>query len=97
MVPNDFMDNEIKKFFGKIWVQMRVFGQAAQACNLLCLTRWVRRRKVMAGFKRANSFGAAEAFRQHGNKRCVNIVYAAAEVLQGFRGARLVCHGVLSL
>ena len=97
MVADNLMDNEVEEFFRKIGVQMRILGQAAQACDLLRLTRGVCWRELMEGLERANRLGAAKAFRQHGNKSCVNIVDAAAEVLQGFRGARLICHGDLGL
>lgn len=99
MVANNFVDDEVEKLLGKVGVQMGVFGQLAQACDLLCLTRRVSGGEFVERFKRTNGFGAAEALGQHGNKGCINIVYAAAEVLQGFRGrgARLVCHGDLGL
>lgn len=97
MVPDDFVDNEVEKLLGKVGVKVCFFGQIAQAGNLLCFTRGVRRGELVVGLKGTNRFGAAESFRQHGNKRCVNIVYATAEVLQGFRGARLICHGDQSL
>ena len=97
MVANDFVDDEVEKLLGKVGVQMGVFGQLAQACDLLCLTRRVSGGEFVERFKRTNGFGTAEALGQHGNKSCINIVYAAAEVLQGFRGARLVCHGDLGL
>lgn len=93
MVANDFMDDEVEKLLCKVGVQMGIFGQLAQARDLLRLPRRVCGGEFVERFKGTNSFGAAKALCQHGNKGCVNIVYAAAEVLQGFGGARLICHG----
>jgi hypothetical protein len=93
MVADHLMDDEVEELLRKIRVKMCIFRKAAQARNLLSLTRGVRRRELVQSLEGSHRLGAAEAFCQHGHKSCVNIVYAAAEVLQGFRGARLICHG----
>lgn len=93
MVADHLMDDEVEELLRKVGVKMCVFRKAAQARDLLSLTRGVRGGELVESLECPHGLGAAEAFCQHGHKSCVNIVYAAAEVLQGFRGARLICHG----
>lgn len=94
MVANNFMDNEVQKLLGKVRVQMGVFSQRAQAGNLPGFSGRVGWRHVVTRLERAHGFCAAEPFRQHGDKGCIDIVNAAAEVQQGGGGRGLVSHGL---
>lgn len=88
MVANNFINDEPQKFFGKIGVQLCIARQLPQPLNLLffpCGICWGQ-----GGFRLKFAYRLCdlEALSQHEHKRCVDIVDAIPEAVEGCS----ICH-----
>lgn len=74
-----FVDHETDELLSEIRVQVRVFGQFAQAGYLAFLAAGVGRGQVRLRLVFAHRLGDPEALGEHVDQRCIDIVDAGAE------------------
>jgi hypothetical protein len=82
MMPNDLVDDEAQKFFGKIRIKLCIGRQSAEPRNLAFLATWISRGQTMIGLVSPNRLRDLEPFGEHENKRRIDIVDAFAVMLQ---------------
>jgi len=89
MVLNDFLDDELQKFFSEVWIQICPLGQSAKSVDLFCFPPLVGGRQIEFGFQFANLFGFAKPFSQNVNERRVKIVDGCAVASEFFFGVNI--------
>ena len=79
MVADHFVDDEAQEFLAEFGVELALLGQPAQAGDLLLLSRGIGRRQCYLRLVFAHRLRDPEAFGQHVDERCIDIVDAFAE------------------
>ena len=81
-MSDDFLNNEVQESLGEIGVQVGLFRQVFEPCDLLRLARWIGRGKVVLGLEAAHCLGMFEPLAQRVDKDCIQPVDAGAVALQ---------------
>jgi hypothetical protein len=81
-MADDFADYEGEIFLSEFRIELGRLCQLAQARHLIGLAGRVGRRQAVLGFEGSHLLSAAEALGQHVDDGGVDIVDAAAQILQ---------------
>jgi octaprenyl-diphosphate synthase len=86
-MPDHLVDYEAQKLLGEIRIEIGVSGQLTESPNLPLLSCRIGRGQVILGLVAPNRLRHLEAFSQHENQRCIDIVDAFAVALKA-----VICH-----
>src|SRR5215470_13314607 len=84
MMLYHLLNYELEKLFSKNWIEIGGFRKTSQSCNLLNLSSWICCRQSRRRLELANEARAFEAFRQHVNQCCIDVINAGTETFELF-------------
>src|SRR5690606_28436460 len=79
VMPDNFSDDEVKEFFGKIWVEIGSLRQRTKALDLQFLAVGIGCCQSPFSLKNTHRLSAAKAFGQHMDQRGIDIVDRSAQ------------------
>ncbi len=87
VVLDDFLNDEVQEFLGKLRIEVRLGRQILEPRNLLLFARGVGWGKVVLRLEDANRLCVFEPLGQREHKDCVQPVNAITMASQNFGGA----------
>ena len=94
MVTDHLLDDEAEELLAEFRIEFGLFGECAQARDLALLPRGIGGRKRRAGLVPPHRLGDPEAFGEHVDERCIDVVDALAKACEHRVGSVLARRAV---